>query len=88
VQARFDLAFLRWCEEYGYIGFHGALAAASDALQENDAEVAVLFCRFARECLEVEAEWSRKISERREELSRSLGGDPKPAIWDHLKTGQ
>jgi hypothetical protein len=69
-QTRLEIAVYRWCEEFGYIGFHGALSAARDALQEGDQQVALLLCRRAQNYLEKDAESSKERSERRVSISR------------------
>jgi hypothetical protein len=75
-EMRFELAVVRCGQQFGgYIGFHGALTAARDALQDSDPEVAQLFLRQAGAFLEGPAESARERSERLAKLGRRIGPD-------------
>jgi len=56
-----------------YIGFHGALTAARDALQDSDPGVAQLFLRQTGAFLEGTAQSAMERSERLAKLGRRIG---------------
>src|SRR5258708_7302879 len=74
-EERLRWAVWRWCQEFGYMGFHGALAAARDALDDGDPEVSVLLVREAKRLLDGTAENARQREERLRKLGRRIGPD-------------
>jgi hypothetical protein len=71
-ETRYQLELARWLDLNGYIDYHGAIAAAKDALRSGDRAMAALFTQQARTFLEGNI---RNSIERLDRFERLVAGE-------------
>jgi len=61
-RSRFERACAQQLDAHGYISCTTAIAAATDTLARNDAEVALMFCWLARDLLRESEVYMRRLA--------------------------